>query len=383
MSQGTGARRPRGGGRLGRGLGALIPDAEPPVEPARPLDVLLPDKTGSGTRRDRGGSAKDLLGPRKAPVVSRETSRPSSESRAGETPERGRTAPTPLAQVPDTTFGLIDTELIVPNLKQPRQVFDPEELAELSESVRQVGLLQPVVIRRITQAVLEEDAQKDRLATILRDQPDAKYELVMGERRWRAAQLAGMEKIPAIVRSTDSDDLLRDALLENLHRVALNPLEEAAAYSQLMEDFSCTQEELSRRIARSRPQIANTLRLLKLPPAVQRQVAAGTLSAGHARALLGLESASDMEKLAAKVHAEGLSVRSTEELVKLWKGTQPARRRPQPQTTARGQEVARELGDRLDTRVTITEGAKKGRLVIEFAGPSDLERIAEILRLEA
>ena len=203
-----------------------------------------------------------------------------------------KASPADLVEVPGATFGLIPTDWIVPNLKQPRSVFDPDELKELAGSIGEVGVLQPIVLRRITDETLSEPGQQERLKEALREQPEARYEIVMGERRWRASQLAGLQQIPAIVRSTQEDQLLRDALLENLHRAQLNPLEEAAAYNQLLEDFACTQEELSMRIARSRPQIANTLRLLKLPASVQRQVAAGVLSAGHARALLGLKDSS-------------------------------------------------------------------------------------------
>src|SRR5438067_2230956 len=233
-------------------------------------------------------------------------------------------------------------------------------MAELVHSVREIGLLQPVVVRRTGE----------------RDGPD-RYELIMGERRWRAVTEAGLETIPAIVRETGDDVMLRDALLENLHRADLNPLEEAAAYQQLLDDFGCTHEELATRIGRSRPQISNTLRLLKLPPAVQRRVAAGVLSAGHARALLGLEDAEGMEKLAGRIVAEGLSVRAVEEIVAMGDGpVKPARKRPRPGGhTTELNDLASRLGDRLDTRVTVALGRTKGRLSIDFASVEDLNRI--------
>jgi ParB family chromosome partitioning protein len=231
-------------------------------------------------------------------------------------------------------------------------------------SISQVGLLQPVVVRPVD---------------------DGAYELVMGERRWRAAQQAGMERIPAIVRKTADDDLLRDALLENLHRTELNPLEEAAAYQQLLDDFGCTHEELATRIGRSRPQISNTLRLLKLPPSVQRRLAAGVLSAGHARALLGLEDADGMERLAGRIVAEGLSVRAVEEVVALGDGPgkQARRRPPRPGAhTTELDDLAARLGDRLDTRVTVALGRTKGRLSIDFASVEDLNRIIALMTPE-
>src|SRR5690606_9370807 len=225
------------------------------------------------------------------------------------------------------------------------------------QSIRQIGVLQPVVVRP------------------LGGEPAA-YELVMGERRWRATRMAGLETIPAIVRETDESDLLRDALLENLHRSQLNPLEEAAAYQQLLEDFGCTHEELAERIGRSRPQISNTLRLLKLPPLVQRRVASGVLSAGHARALLGLPDAAAMERLAQRIVAEGLSVRAVEEIVLLGEEPEKTVRAPRPGTRNEAlDELANRLSDRFDTRVKIALGKRKGRLTVEFASVEDLNRI--------
>jgi ParB family chromosome partitioning protein len=261
---------------------------------------------------------------------------------------------------------------IRPNPRQPRTVFDEEALDELAASLREIGLLQPIVVRPLVHAPV--------------DSPDAphggdEYELVAGERRFRCAQRLGWDTIPAMVRPTDDADLLRDALLENIHRAALNPLEEAAAYQQLLADFGCTQDELAARVGRSRPQIANTIRLLRLPPGVQRRVAAGVLSQGHARALLSLPDDAGMEALAARIVAEGLSVRSVEEIVAL--GDQPTRvrtRRPRRTTSDPDlQGVADSLADRLDTRVQVTMGKSKGRVQIEFAGREDLERILEVL----
>jgi ParB family chromosome partitioning protein len=238
-------------------------------------------------------------------------------------------------------------------------VFDEEAMAELVHSVREVGLLQPIVVR---------------------DTGDGQFELIMGERRWRATQEAGLSVIPSIVRQTGDDDLLRDALLENLHRSQLNALEEAAAYQQLLEDFGCTHDQLATRIGRSRPQISNTIRLLKLSPAVQRRVAAGVLSAGHARALLAVEDAEVQDRLAGRVVAEGISVRALEEIVAvgdLGKPRPPVRRsRP----TAPGiEDLAVRLSDRLETRVKVDLGKRKGRITVEFASLPDLERIIGLI----
>lgn len=248
---------------------------------------------------------------------------------------------------------------VSPNKVQPRQVFEEEAMAELVHSIREVGLLQPVVVRRAG---------------------DHSYELVMGERRWRAAQDAGLETIPAIVRQTEDVDMLRDALLENLHRSQLNPLEEAAAYQQLLEDFSCTHDELASRIGRSRPQISNTIRLLKLSPAVQRRVAAGVISAGHARSLLAIEDPDLQDRMAARVVAEGISVRGLEEIVAVGQRPDeeaPVRRR---KPSAPGlQDIAERLSDRFETRVKVDLGQRKGRITVEFASLDDLRRIVDIM----
>ncbi|WP_458116094.1 ParB/RepB/Spo0J family partition protein [Arthrobacter sp. D2-10] len=269
-----------------------------------------------------------------------------------------------LREVPGARFAELPIDSIHPNRKQPRTVFDEDEMAELVHSVREIGVLQPVVVRASSEG------------------GEHAYELVMGERRWRASKEAGLKTVPAIIRDTTDDDLLRDALLENLHRSQLNPLEEAAAYQQLLEDFGCSQEELAVRIGRSRPQISNTLRLMKLPPLVQRRLAAGVLSAGHARALLGLSDSAEMEKLAQRIVAEGLSVRSTEEIVAMSDGLRRPTKPSNPRAGARHERLdylATSLSDRLDTNVKITLGAKKGRVSIEFASVDDLNRIMGVL----
>lgn len=269
-----------------------------------------------------------------------------------------------LQSVPGATFAEISVTDIHPNRKQPRQVFDEDEQAELAFSVKELGVLQPIVVRPSHEG------------------GEQKYELVMGERRWRAVQEAGLAVIPAIIRDTADDDLLRDALLENLHRAQLNPLEEAAAYQQLMEEFGATQEQLSERIGRSRPQISNTLRLLRLPALVQRRVAAGVLSSGHARALLALTDPSEMERVAQRIVAEGLSVRATEELVALSDGLKrhaTKRKTPATRHDDRLGYIADAFSDKLDTSVKIQLGARKGKMTIEFASVEDLNRIIDVL----
>jgi ParB family transcriptional regulator, chromosome partitioning protein len=277
------------------------------------------------------------------------------------TSPNGQVAAEALAPVPDGSyFADLHLDSISPNPRQPRSAFDEESMNELVESVREVGMLQPIVVRPLG---------------------GAKFELVMGERRWRAAQQAGLDTIPAIVRETADHDLLRDALLENLHRTQLNPLEEAAAYQQMLEDFGCTQEDLANRIKRSRPQISNTIRLLRLPPAVQRRIAAGVISAGHAKALLAIEDPVGQERLAQRVVAEGLSVRAVEELAMLGDNSEPARRvRRQPKMVApKVKALADRLSDHFETRVKVELGKTKGKIVIEFATVIDLERIVALI----
>ena len=308
---------------LGRGLGALIPD---------------PIRLGDGDAA-RGAAAAQALG----------------QAPAG---ELGTVA---LGEVAGARYEEIPVTAITPNPRQPRRSFDEEALDELAESIRQVGLLQPVVVRAAGVG---------------------RYELVMGERRWRAAQRAGLTGIGAIVKQTQDDDLLRDALIENLHRQQLDPLEEAAAYQQLLDDFGATHEELARKIGRSRPHISNTLRLLNLPSAVQKRVAAGVLSAGHARALLGLGSAEAQEHLAQRIVAEGLSVRNVEELVAVGSDDAPRQRsvRAAKRPTAPGlRHLADRLSDLFETRVKVEMGQRKGKIVVEFATVDDLERIVKAM----
>ena len=414
-----GARKHAG---LGRGLGALIPQASEqtphsaPSAPSRPLDVFFPEGSSGGKR---GGSAKDLLQPKRGTASSKKKrpTMPSVEAAGGRrgagsrsglgggingSDSRQKAARVPakgasvneadkreeqnvsretsvdleLLPVPGASFAEIAIDQIVPNTKQPREVFDEDDLKELSASIKEVGVLQPVVVRSIP-----AKGRSEKLTEFLAEKPEARFELIMGERRLRASELAGETTIPAIIRETEDGDLLRDALLENLHRAQLNPLEEASAYQQLMADFGATQEELAKRIARSRPQIANTLRLLKLPPSVQKKVAAQVITAGHARALLSLSTPEEMERLAERIVAEGLSVRTTEEIVRLGKAkaTPRPRARQQRPLSQLGESVVSALSDAYDTRVTITEGRKKGRIVIEFAGSEDLQRIADII----
>lgn len=299
---------------LGRGIGALIPTA--PIDAERPVDVFFP----------------------------------AARAAAGE----GQ-----LVEVPGARLANIRLEDISPNPQQPRTEFGEAELAELVVSVREFGVLQPIVVRPRAGA----------------EPGEPRYELIMGERRWRASSAAGLATIPAVVRSTADEDMLRDALLENLHRAQLNPLEEASAYQQLLSDFGITQEQLGERIGRSRPQITNTLRLLRLPVGVQRRVAAGVLSAGHARAVLSVGDPDAMERLAARIVDEDLSVRAAEAIA----GSAAARRAPRRPAAGRRQgaldEIAERLGDRLDTRVRITLGASKGQIAIDFATVGDLNRI--------
>jgi ParB family chromosome partitioning protein len=306
------ANRPPQRRGLGRGLGSLIPTAPAPEADAAGDDVEVVDEGG---------------------------------------PE--------LTPVDGAYFAEIPVAQIHPNRVQPRQVFDEDAMAELVHSIREIGVLQPVVVRK--------HGPED-------------FELVMGERRWRASQLAGLDAVPAIVRETDDVDMLRDALLENLHRSQLNPLEEAAAYAQMLDDFGCTHEELAGRIGRSRPQISNTLRLLKLTPAVQRRVAAGVLSAGHARALLGVDDSDLQDRLAQRVIAEGISVRGLEEIVAVRDVDRPATRTSRTKPHAPGLvDLAERLSDRFETRVKVDLGRSKGKITVEFASLDDLQRIIEIM----
>ncbi|MBH0008002.1 ParB/RepB/Spo0J family partition protein [Salinibacterium sp. SWN1162] len=301
---------------LGRGIGALIPSTDENQE--RPVDVFFPG---------------------------------------------GELAPDRLRAVPGARLASLSPLDIVPNSRQPRSEFRQEELEELIVSIREIGVLQPIVVRPLVGAV----------------EGGPQYELIMGERRLRASKHLGLSTIPAVIKSTADEDMLRDALLENLHRANLNPLEEASAYQQLLADFGITQEQLAERIGRSRPQITNTMRLLRLPETVQRRVASGVLTAGHARALLSLPDSAGMERLAEKIVNEELSVRAAEAAAGSL-STKPPRSKP-----SRGKkqghldEIAERLGDRLNTRVKVTLGASKGQVVIDFATVGDLNRILEEL----
>ena len=255
---------------------------------------------------------------------------------------------------------LIDINNISPNPRQPRTHFDPVALDELIASIKEIGILQPPVVRQTN---------------------PGKFELIMGERRFRAAKAAGLTSIPVIIRQTADNELLREALIENIHRSQLNAIEEAAAYSQLLTDFNCTHDELAAKLGRSRPLISNTIRLMNLPPSVQQKVASGVLSAGHARALLGLSDAASIEKLAARIVSEGLSVRATEEIISSGAPKGQSTKKPKGTKSASPelQEIADTIGDALDTRVTIQGSAKKGTIVIEFAGAQDLQRITKAI----
>jgi ParB family chromosome partitioning protein len=337
---------------LGRGLGALIPSA-PQAGTNRPVDVFFTEQKvqsaeASASQRDEHAPTGDDL------------------NASAEVAEQ-----TGLAPVPGAEFAEIDVDSIRPNPKQPRTIFDEDHMAELVHSIKEIGVLQPIVVRRIPQDQLQDAGGKQ-------------FELIMGERRWRATQEAELPTVPAIIKETHDDDLLRDALLENLHRSELNPLEEAAAYQQLLDDFGCTQEQLATRIGRSRPQISNTLRLMKLPPLVQRRVAAGVISAGHARALLGMADAAAMERMAQRIVAEGLSVRTVEELVSLGEGSAPAKPR-RPRAGSRHPQLddfTAGLADHLETRVNIALGQRKGKITVEFASMEDLRRILGLMGME-
>ena len=368
---------------LGRGLGALIPPGTGGAGANRPTDVFFKERPQTPS-----GSVDTV----ERPKVDEDAAAHSSPEEAGSTADReassqvsalngeaehaqgpvagGDRDATELVAVPGAQFAELDLDTIRPNPRQPRTVFDEDDLAELVHSIREIGVLQPIVVRPVPAD-----------ATDVAD--GVQYELIMGERRWRASREAGNATVPAIIKATEDDDLLRDALLENLHRSQLNVLEEAAAYQQLLDDFSCTQEELASRIGRSRPQISNTLRLLRLPPVVARRVAAGVLSAGHARALLGVADAAAMERLAQRIVAEGLSVRTVEEIVSLGvEDEKPAKRRPRaggrhPQLD----DLAASLSDRLETRVGIALGKSKGKVTIDFASVEDLNRILDAMNL--
>lgn len=332
-------------GGLGRGIGALIPTTAPSE---RPIDVFFsPAAAGQpGTTGNPGTAGQNLA---------QNGSQSGSEG---------------LIPVPGASFASLDLAQIVPNRVNPRTVFETEALSELIHSIKEFGVLQPIVVRPL--------GEKDGKPA---------FELIMGERRFRAAKEAGLQQIPAVIRDTADEDMLRDALLENIHRANLNPLEEASAYQQLLQDFGITQDQLAERIGRSRPQITNTIRLLKLPIEVQKKVAGGVLSAGHARALLSLPSDERMLHFASRVISEGMSVRSLEEAVAI--DNPPAGGGAGKGTIRAGgrmdalKEISDRLGDQLDTKVKIALGAKKGQLTIDFATVADLQRILKLIGYKA
>lgn len=352
-------------GGLGRGLAALITSSPGPGErigsgaadvvfgpdsekkAATPADPKAP--TGKKAKRDANGAR---INPILAEAAERNAKEKAEAAKAAAEREFG------------ASYQEIPIGLLIPNDKNPRQVFDEDDLSELIHSIKEFGLLQPIVVRPVD---------------------DGRYEIIMGERRWRASSKAGVKKIPAIVRKTDDSNMLRDALLENIHRVQLNPLEEGAAYQQLLQEFNVTQNELADRLGRSRPMITNMIRLLNLPVNVQRKVAAGVLSAGHARALLGLKAGAEaQEALADRIIAEGLSVRATEEAVTLLnRGEAPKKKvrekAPTPEFLTR---AADSLADSLDTKVSVSMGKRKGKIVVEFGDRDDFDRIMSILSNE-
>jgi ParB family chromosome partitioning protein len=341
-------------GGLGRGLAALIPTSAPPSEhtaAAAAAPALTPPSEDSPS----------------APSVTLVPSPPAT------TEETAASSPVPVDDgvsavgVPGAQLREVSVGDVVPNPKQPRQVFDDEALEELTHSVKEFGLLQPIVVRENARA----------------DGDGVTYELIMGERRLRAARAAGLDTVPAIVRDTTDDAMLRDALLENIHRVQLNPLEEAAAYQQLLEEFGATHEELASRIGRSRSQVTNTIRLMKLPVKVQTRVAAGVISAGHARALLGLPDADAQDALATRIVAEGMSVRATEEAVAMAAAERPTAKRRSRNISAPGvEELGSRLSDRFETKVKIQIGRSKGKIVVEFGSVDDLQRIIGVMAPE-
>jgi len=328
---------------LGKGLGALIPDIPRSGGPGLPADTA-----------SRDPAARDDAGAAGVPGT--------AGTAAGWPAASGPAAPeVALHEVTGAYFEEIAVDSITPNPKQPRRTFDDEALDELAASITEVGLLQPVVVRGLGGGL---------------------FELIMGERRWRASRRAGLEHIPAIVRETPDNELLRDALIENLHRQQLDPLEEAAAYQQLLDDFGATHEQLAQKVGRSRPHISNTLRLLNLPPAVQKRVAAGVISAGHARALLGVDDPQAQERLAQRIVAEGLSVRAVEEVVAIGEDGAPRQQRKaavkRPVAPAL-RHLADRLSDLFDTRVKVELGRSKGKITVEFASVEDLERIVKAM----
>ena len=404
--------------RLGKGLGALfpaLPGEEDPAELAKAPDEAVKPKSKTATtpsQPKKGAAVKKTGGKRAAMPALDDIAHPSdlffgsddkpttraatksSNNVSRETPKNKHAAegkankqeaPEELKPVEGGYLAELSLQEIGPNAHQPRTIFDEDELNELAASIKEVGVLQPIVVRRRPSEQIAEAKQaqpgEQSSTNPFTGHLDSPYELIMGERRWRASQLAGLTTIPAIVKTTTDDDMLRDALLENLHRVALNPLEEAAAYQQMIKEFGLTQAQLSKSISKSRPQIANTLRLLNLPATVQKKVAAGVLSSGHARALLGLSGPEAMDKLASRIIAEGLSVRSTEEIVAMAvaSGEQPKKPKTSKTNPWMGSAVQQSLENHFDTKVSIKGSAKHGRIEIVFSSPEDMDRILQLL----
>ncbi|WP_137653090.1 ParB/RepB/Spo0J family partition protein [Bifidobacterium moukalabense] len=426
--------------RLGKGLGALFPALpgenqkhedvvqEPQVTAEKPQDGKTSVATAqasvdavhgmkqSGKKSVSRETAKKTSGRRNAmPSITLnetahpadmffggsglgvETSKPTADKQTGvsretESSKKGDEEPELL---PVQGGYLVELRLsdVGPNLHQPRTIFDEDDLRELADSIKEVGVLQPIVVRKRPSEQIEAARKEQRekaqegannaseAHNMFDGRMDSMYELIMGERRWRASQIAGLKTIPAIVKTTSDDDMLRDALLENLHRVALNPLEEAAAYQQMIDDFGLTQAQLSKSVSKSRPQIANTLRLLHLPAVVQKKVASGLLSAGHARALLGLPTESDMEQLSTRIISEGLSVRSTEEIVsmKVSESDQPKKPKASKLNPWAGTPVQVGLEQHFGTKVSIKGSKKHGRIEIVFKSEDDMNRIVDLL----
>ena len=371
--------------RLGKGLGALFPE--------------LPGEQNVTVSRETTAQSAPAKSKRAAipalPAIKHPSDMFFGEGAAGtatakvprETSKAKQQEQAKLKPVSGGYLAELKLDDIGPNAHQPRSVFDEDDLNELAASIGEVGVLQPIVVRQRPAAQIKaaREAQADvKPANRFDCRVDSPYELIMGERRWRASQLAGLTTIPAIVKTTADDDMLRDALLENLHRVALNPLEEAAAYQQMIDEFGLTQAQLSKSVSKSRPQIANTLRLMNLPASVQKRVAAGVLSAGHARALLGLSDPEAMDKLANRIIAEGLSVRSTEEIVSMENanGDKPKKAKARKDNPWANSPIASHLEDRFDTKVSIKGTPTHGRIEIVFSSSEDMERILGLLMPE-
>ena len=389
--------------RLGKGLGALFPtlpgEETDSTQPSSsegadrntktlPIETHVRPAASAGKRAAMpaiGSMAhpSDLFFGNGASPASSSQVRGKQQSKIAQHVSRETTDDKKLKPVEGGYLAELKISEIGPNAHQPRTIFDEDDLNELAASIKEVGVLQPIVVRRrpVDKSNMSHETHAAQSANPFAGHEDSPFELIMGERRWRASQLAGLNTIPAIVKTTSDDEMLRDALLENLHRVALNPLEEAAAYQQMIDEFGLTQAQLSKAISKSRPQIANTLRLLNLPTSVQKKVAAGVLSSGHARALLGLSDAEAMDKLASRIIAEGLSVRSTEEIVSMMiaSGEQPKKLKKSTSNPWVGSAIQQSLENHFDTKVSIKGTSKHGRIEIVFSSPEDMNRILQLL----